>query len=132
MTPDFAQYAVLIVFIGLASIIGAVAGVSTIVKNFALVRAARDPARTPPLPEELAKIYATKQELISMREELKSNCKTNHEHVDKIHSDLFSLIRKTQNEIVTKLDSLSKDFTEWQRGIERQMGKIEGKMGDKE
>lgn len=132
MTPDFAQYSVLIVFVGLASIIAAVAGVSTIIKNFAVTKAARDPARTPPLPEELAKIYATKADLATMREELKSTCRSNHEHVDKIHSDLFSLIRKTQNEIVTKLDSLAKEIGEWQRGIERQLGKIEGQMGDKE
>lgn len=89
MTPDFAQYAVLIVFVGLASIIGAVAGVSNIVKNIAVTRAARDPARTPPLPEELAKVYATKTELLAMREELRSTCKANHEHVDKIHNDIF-------------------------------------------
>lgn len=133
MTPDFAQYAVLIVFVGLASIIGAVAGVSNIVKNIAVTRAARDPARTPPLPEELAKVYATKTELLAMREELRSTCKANHEHVDKIHNDIFNLIRRTQTEIVTKLDKLGTEISEWQRGIERQIGKIEGKLeGDKQ
>lgn len=128
MTIDFAQYATLIVFIGLASIIGAVAGVSTIIKNIALTKATRDPARMPPLAEELAKVYATKAELISLRDDLKENCRLQHIQVDKIQGDLFSLIRKTQNDILAKLDNLSNEIGAWQRGIERQIGKFEGKI----
>lgn len=128
MNLDFAHYAVLVVFVGLGSIIGVVAGISTIIKNFALVKAARDPARMPPLPEELAKVYATKSDLAQVREEFRANCKASHEHVDKIHGDLFSLIRKTQNDIIQKLDALANEVGAWQRGIERQIGKIEGKM----
>lgn len=128
MTPSLEQQSILIVFLGLTGIIASVAAVSNIVKNVAVTRASRDPARTPPLAEEIAKIYATKAELRKFEEDQKSMCRANHMQVDKIHSDIFGLIRKTQNEIVVKLDSLSKEVGDWQRGIERQIGHIEGRI----
>lgn len=118
----------MIVIVGLSLIIGVVAAVSTIVKNITITRAAKDPARTPPLAEEIAKIYATKAELEALRKDLKETCRANHIQVDKIHGDLFGLIRKTQNDIISKLDTLAREIGEWQRGIERQVGKLEGKI----
>lgn len=131
MTIDFAQYATLVWVVGFAAVVGIAAGISTLFKNWAVIKAARDPARNPPLPEAFAKEYATKAELISMREELRTTCARNHEHVDKIHNDIFNLIRCTQREILVKFDGLVTAISEWQRGTERQLGKIEGKMGGK-
>lgn len=128
MTPSLEQQSILIVFLGLAGILGAVTGVSTVIKNIALTRAARDPARMPPLAEEIAKIYATKSELRKFEDDMKTSCRANHQQVDKVHGDLFSLVRKTQGDIITRLDILSREVGEWQRGIERQIGKLEGRI----
>lgn len=128
MIPTFEQQSILIVVVGLGGLIASVAGISTIVKNIALTRAASDPARMPPLAEEFAKLYATKSELAKVEETMRSQCRDNHQQVDKIHSDLFSLVRKTQGDIITRLDTLSKEVGEWQRGIERQIGHIEGRI----
>jgi t-SNARE complex subunit (syntaxin) len=130
MTIDFAQYAVLIVCIGLASIIGTVAGVSTIFKNLALMKAAKDPARIPPLAEMLAKDYATKSELIAVRCEFSERCKANHERVEKNLSELYSLNRSLTKELTDRLDRYHSELADWQRSVERQIGNIEGRINE--
>ena len=122
MTIDFAQYAILITFLGLASLIGAVAGVSTILKNISMIRSAENPARMPPMAEDLAKNYATKADLQGFKCEWQTACRSNHERVDKTFGEVFNVLRAQQAEIIDKLDGVK----EWQFGIERQIGKIEG------
>ena len=70
--------------------------------------------RDPPLPEEIAKVYATKSELISFRCEWKSACVDQHRHIDTTLGKLFDLDRDAQHRLV-----------EWQRGVSIQLGKIE-------
>jgi aromatic ring hydroxylase len=123
MSIDFGQYALLVVCAGLASVIGVVSGVSAIWKNIVITRAARDPARTPPLAEEIAKTYATKAELAALRDNLNRSL----DHIDGVQSETFSLVRQTQKDIIDKIDALSQHVGEWQRGVERQIGKMEGK-----
>ena len=130
MTIDFAQYAVLIVFLGLASIIGVVAGVSNIFKNISLIRAAKNPVRTPPMEEDLAKNYATKIELSAVRCEFFERCKSNHERVEKNLSELYSLSRSLTKELTDRLDRYHTELAEWQRSVERQIGNIEGKINN--
>ena len=82
-----------------------------------IVRAFR---HDPPLPEELAKGYATKRDLASEVAELKQELREERSRVDGIFNRLFAQLR----EVTTQLG-------EWQRGIERLIGKIEGKVESK-
>ena len=124
--PDFSQYAILVFCVGLFAVLGAVASVSAIYKNIVLARAAKNPTRTPPIEEEAAKTYATKTELSSIRCEFSERCRINHERIDKTFIEVFSVLRAQQSEIIDKLGEVS----QWQLGVERQIGTIEGKIGN--
>lgn len=118
----FEQQSMLIVFVGLAGIIAAVSSISNVIKNYALIKASKNPVRTPPMEEEIAKTYATKTELAGFRCEWQSTCRENHKQVEKTFGEVFSVLRKQQTEIIEKLDGVKN----WQLGIERQIGKLEG------
>ena len=96
------------------------AGVVSLAALAALVNSvmsiARGFRRTPPLPEEMARDYATKRELADLRRELKDE----RDRVDAILSQQFDLIR----ELMAKTN-------EWQLGVERMIGRIEGKVNGK-
>ena len=121
--PDMAQYAIMIFCIGLFAVLGAVASVSAIYKNIVLAKAAKNPVRTPPIGEEAAKTYATKAELGLLKCEWQTSCRANHERVDKTFGEVFGVLRSQQESIIAKLSEVG----EWQRGVERQIGFIEGK-----
>lgn len=123
--PNLQQSALLIVMLGLGMLIGVASAASNIWKNNALVKAARNPARTPPPEEEAAKTFATKEELQRFRCEWQSMCRENHKQVDKIQSDIFNLLRAQQGELLNKLDSFHKELSSWQLGVERQIGAID-------
>jgi hypothetical protein len=80
--------------------------------------------RTPPIEEEAAKTYATKAELGMLRCEWQTACRANHERVDKTFGEVFSVLRAQQESIIQKLDEVG----DWQRGMERQIGHIEGSI----
>ncbi len=133
--PDFQQTAMLVFLAGLGGLTVIVAGLSTIWKNIVLSRAVKNPVRTPPIEEEVAKTYALKDELNSFRCEWLSACRANHDRVDsmfrtnsdrvdKTFGEIFSVLRAQQGEIISKLNEVG----EWQRGIERQIGHLEGSV----
>ena len=83
--------------------------------------------RSPPLPEEVAKAYATKQELA----ELKQENKVERDRVDAILRQQFDLIRKLTEDTFEKFSGLMSSIKEWQLGVERMIGRIEGKVDKK-
>ena len=84
--------------------------------------------RTPPLPEDMAKNYATKRELAAEIAELKSELKAERERVDKILGKQFDLIRGLTAELTERYSRLESSISSWQLGIERMIGRIEGKV----
>lgn len=87
--------------------------------------------RDPPLPEDMAKNYATKRELAAEIAELKGELKAERERVDKILGKQFDLIRGLTVENTERYNRLESSISSWQLGIERLIGRIEGKVNDK-
>ena len=87
--------------------------------------------RDPPLPEELAKGYATKQELAAEIAELKQENREERARVDAILKQQFDLIRKLSEDTFERFSGLMESLKEWQLGIERMIGRIEGKVDKK-
>lgn len=83
--------------------------------------------RTPPLPEEVAKAYATKRELTELKQELKDE----RQRVDAILKQQFDLIRKLSEDTFEKFSVLMASLKDWQLGIERMIGRVEGKVESK-
>ncbi len=70
--------------------------------------------RTPSLDQELNK-YATKAEVLDLRRE-----------VTDITRQLFDRQREDTSKIMDEIKSLTSQLSDWQRGLERQVGRIEG------
>ena len=107
----------------------ALAALAAIVNN--VVSIVRGFRRDPPLPEELAKAYATKQELTSEIAELKAEIKAERERIDKIHAKQFDLIRGLTADLTERYSKLESSISSWQLGVERMIGRIEGKVNQK-
>ncbi|MEI6634893.1 MAG: hypothetical protein WCP22_13905 [Chlamydiota bacterium] len=122
--PSLQQSAILIFTLGLIGVIGIATGLSTMWKNIETVKAARNPPRNPPSEEEAAKTYATKADLHGFRCEWQTACRANHVRVDDTFKEVFGVLRAQQDSIIARLD----DVKDWQSAIERQIGKIEGKI----
>jgi hypothetical protein len=129
-SPDFQQYSLMIFAVGLGACVAIVAGISTVYKNIVLARAVKNPARNPPSEEEAAKTYATKAELATFRCEFREQCSRNHDRVDKTLGELFSINRALTKELTDRLDKYHAALAEWQRGMERQIGHLEGKINN--
>ena len=106
--------------VGLAALAALVSYVMSIVRSVQEMRTAANPPRNTPLPEEFAKEYATKLDLAGEIAELKQELRDERSRVDGIFNQQFAEIRK-----------LATNIGEWQRGIERLIGKIEGKVENK-
>ena len=117
--------------VALAALAALVNYVISIVRGFQELRHAENPPRNPPLPEEMAKEYATKHELASEIAELKQQCKEERNRVDAILKQQFDLIRKLSEDTFEKFSGLMSSIKEWQLGVERMIGRIEGKVNDK-
>lgn len=87
--------------------------------------------RNPPLPEEMAKGYATKRELAAEIAELKQGNREERARVDAILKQQFDLIRKLSEDTFERFSGLMESLKEWQLGIERMIGRIEGKVDKK-
>lgn len=96
----------------------ALAALAAIVNN--VVSIVRGLRRDPPLPEEMAKGYATKQELADEIAELKLELKAERDRIDDIMNQQFNLLRE-----------LTEKTNQWQLGVERMIGRIEGKVDKK-
>ena len=102
--------------VALAALAALVNYVISIVRGFKEMHRADNPPRNPPLPEELAKSYVSKKEFAELKAELRAE----RERVDGIFREQFAQLR-----------DLTTQLGEWQRGIERLIGKIEGKVESK-
>jgi len=111
------------IFIGAAVV--ALAALAALVNYVVSIVAAF--RRSPPLPEEVAKAYATKREVAELKQEIK----TERERVDKILAKQFDLIRGLTSETNERYIRLESSINTWQHGIERLIGKIEGKVDSK-
>ena len=117
--------------VALASLAALVNYVVSIVRGVQEMRHASNPPRNPPLPEDMARNYATKRELAGEIAELKQEIKDERSRIDGILKQQFDLIRgltADSNERFTRLES---SINEWQRGVERMIGRIEGKVEKK-
>lgn len=117
--------------VALAALAALVNYVISIVRGFQEMRHAEHPPRNPPLPEELAKSYATKRELAGEVAELKQEIKEERGRVDAILKQQFDLIRGLTAENAERYSRMESSIKEWQLGIERLIGKIEGKVESK-
>ena len=87
--------------------------------------------RTPPIPADMAKNYATKRELAAEIAELKQENREERARVDAILKQQFDLIRKLSEDTFERFSGLMESLKEWQLGIERMIGRIEGKVNTK-
>ena len=119
---DSMSYLILIgaAVVALAALAALVNYVISIVRGFQEMRRVDNPPRNPPLPEALAKEYATKRDVATEIAELKQELSAERKRVDGIFRELFA----QQRDLTTQLG-------EWQRGIERLIGKIERKVESK-
>ena len=102
--------------VALAALAALVNYIMSIVRGFQEMRHAENPPRNPPLPEEVAKAYATKRELAELKDEIRAE----RRRVDNILKQQFDLLRE-----------LTEKTNQWQLGVERMIGRIEGKVDDK-
>ena len=102
--------------VALAALAALVNYIMSIVRCFQEMRHAENPPRNPPLPEEVAKAYATKRELAELKDEIRAE----RRRVDNILNQQFDLLRE-----------LTEKTNQWQLGVERMIGRIEGKVNDK-
>ena len=115
------------VVVALAALAALVSYVVSIVRGVQEMRHAANPPRNPPLPEEMVRSYATKLELADLKQEIKDE----RSRIDGILKQQFDLIRgltADSNERFTRLES---SINEWQLGVERMIGRIEGKVEKK-
>ena len=105
--------------VALAALAALVNYVVSIVRGF---------SRTPPLPEEMAKAYATKRELEVEIARLWKELKDERQRVDGILKQQFDLIRGLTDANTERFSRLESSISSWQLGIERMIGRIEGKV----
>lgn len=117
--------------VALAALAALVNYVLSIVRGVQEMRHAANPPRNPPLPEELAKDYATKRELEGEISELKQEIKDERERIDNILAKQFDLIRGLTDANTQRFSRLESSINTWQLGIERMIGRIEGKVAPK-
>ena len=115
------------VVVALAALAALVNYVLSIVRSFQEMRHAENPPRTPPLPEEMAKDYATKREIADLKLEIKDE----RERIDKILAKQFDLIRGLTDANTERFSRLESSISSWQLGVERMIGRIEGKVAPK-
>lgn len=116
-------------FIVIGAAVVALAALAALV-NY-VVSIVRGFQRTPPLPEDMAKNYATKRELAAEIAELKQENREERARVDAILKQQFDLIRKLSEDTFERFSGLMESLKEWQLGIERMIGRIEGKVNTK-
>jgi len=116
--------------VALAALAALVNYVISIVRGIQSMKHAENPPRNPPLPEIVARDYATKRELSREITELKQEIKAERTRVDGILKQQYDLIRNLTAETNKRYISLEASIKEWQLGIERLIGKIEGKINN--
>lgn len=73
--------------------------------------------RRPPIDQTL-RDYVRRDEFEKLREEMRDNDR-----------QIFELLRRQQTRNMESITRLSDQLAEWQRGMERQIGRIEGAAG---
>jgi hypothetical protein len=129
-TPE--QLASITVIMGVGFLASIGANIVSIVKTF---------RRNPPIDQTLHEFarsdelralalhsdesYARKSEFEVFRKDMQRNCSTQHSRIDQTMKEIFDIQRAMTKEVTDKLDRNYNAIAEWQRGIERQIGKLE-------
>lgn len=99
---------------------------------------ARGFRRDPPLPEEVAKSYATKQELAELKKELTGVLTELKREISGDIKDLQENINQDRRRVdgdMKQLFDLVRDLTakdnEWHQSVNLMLGRIEGKVNNK-
>ena len=131
--------------VALAALAALVNYVMSIVRGFQEMRHAENPPRNPPLPEEVAKAYATKRELAELRQELADSRRELAGEIAELKRDISVDLKDLQKEIKAERsrvdDSLKQQFdlirdltakdNEWHQSVNLMLGRIEGKVNGK-
>lgn len=126
------QLAGLIVIVGVGFLASVAGNVATIIRSF---------RRTPPIDQSLQEYakrtevhalaaqsdaaYARKAEFETFRDDMRRNCAATHDRADKTFGEIFEVQRSLVKEVTDRLDRNHAAISDWQRGIERQIGKLE-------
>jgi hypothetical protein len=122
--PTFESQSLLVFILGLFGLLGAAASATSVLKNIALWKATKKPSSE----EANLREFATKADLAAFRCEWQAVCKVNHDRTEKTFADIFNILRSQNEKLIERLDQFNANLNDWQRGIERQMGKIEGSI----
>jgi hypothetical protein len=94
--------------------------------------------RDPPLPEEVAKLYATKQELAELKKELTGVLTELKREISGDIKDLQENINQDRRRVdgdMKQLFDLVRDLTakdnEWHQSVNLMLGRIEGKVNNR-
>ena len=94
--------------------------------------------RDPPLPEELAKGYATKRELADLKRDIYGEIADLKRDISADIADLKNEITSDRSRVDTALREqynlireLTAKCSEWQQGVNLMLGRIEGKVNKK-
>ena len=105
--------------------------------------------RSPPLPEEVAKAYATKRELADLKQDIYGEIAEMkqgiHGEIATLKRDLSAEISELKQEIASErsrvdasmreqynlIRNLTAKCSEWQQGVNLMLGRIEGKVSQK-
>lgn len=115
-TPD--QFALLYWIVGLGMAASIASNIAMVVKTM---------RRTPPIDRTLQD-YATKAEVQQMKCDWQTRCQEMHARCDKTFGEIFSILRAQNKEITDRLDKYHAELAQWQLGMERQIGTLEGRM----
>ena len=80
--------------------------------------------RSPPIDQTLQD-YVRLEEFVNLREEMDKLRKETREN----DRQIFELLRQQQTRNMESITRLSEQLSSWQRGMERQIGRIEGAAG---
>lgn len=107
------QQAAAVVLAGLTTLSISANAIIGVYQKIASMRAMNNPVRQPPLGEEAAKLYATKNDLNDLRKEWRAHCSASHKSLEETIVEIFRLMRQA-----------AERNAEWQQGAAMQLGQI--------
>jgi len=135
--------------VALAALAALVNYIMSIVRGFQEMRHAENPPRNPPLPEEVAKAYATKREVTELKQEINAEiAELKHGiymNVSELKRDISASIAELKHEFTKerqRVDAILKEqydlireltskTNEWHQSVNLMLGRIEGKVNNK-
>lgn len=135
MTPTPDQLAAITVIIGLGFLASIGGNIAMIIRIF---------RRNPPIDQTLQEYakraemqslatqadatYARKSEFEAFRDDMQRNCAAKHTQLDGVLKEVFDVQREGMKDVADRLDRNHAALASWQRGIERQLGHLDGRV----